>query len=670
MSVGTLEYFRKKRKNLSKISIAQFFQLLRRLVTMAAAAYYVKISLDASVATMMFALNKAHGPSGIETHLPSFVMHAYTGHGPIRSSPLFGILGNSTAPRNDSLYLSFTGPAFVPCLNSRVGAIVYNNAFLRGIFAKLVQDTAFNNTFLQTHELILPVIDCTCMLITLHLNTALRAFYLMRSISDPDDVLLMSLKFSTQDYSIRTQRRRGHAGLADMSFIRDMAQSQLNHYCAVAKGFPFDELAFKPCVRKGLDSNFQQIIHTVPAFPELELPKEMLISSRRGDFADSEFVQANIIADRMVLSATPSQLISVLSLSGSVVYRDLWARVHFIHLYFAIGTSFSLVVLVLTINQSFRTGSIWIGDAFASISNSLAYRGPAVILAWILNRFWTLYDFSANFAALVGHDAGAIDLRPIHADLLTIYLSLASMLGILLRERIDPALVVIAFELGFQGRFVILERFESVSNYVKTFAHVDLLSGMHLVRSVVSSASPMGCWTVHDKTRKNIKIICATLVPIFFPMTLIVFYAALRKLYRHFHPTKMRVLKVTSYSDQSDNVSALKHSYTIFEIATGAALQVRYGVVSDYENYLLIKGIRYTSADGIYCSGYVIVNGKFLVAMEDLTVVVLMKLTRHRFAKVYVHEVHGRTVQQTARLLYPSMLSWTDLVHLNINALT
>lgn len=654
----------------SSITIAQAFHILRRLVTIAAALYYVYLSIDAVISTMTFATAQARAPHESQIVLPSFILQAFTGNGPIRSSPLFGILRNSTMPRNDTLYLGFAGPGFQPCETSNGGPTAYSNAFVRQIYDTLVRDTAFNSTFLKSHELILPVVDCTFVLIMAGVNTVLRTFYLMRSTTNPDEVLFMSVTFSTQDYSIPAQKQSGHIGLADISVMSDMSQRQLENYCAISKGYPYDEFAFKPCVRKGVTVDHHLIIHTVPEFPELEASKEILISNRGGMFVGTEYVQSNILYDHSLVSTTPDEVISVWVLSGGAVYHDTWAWVHFIHLYFAADTLFSMLVLFLVIYQNFHAESIWIGDAFTSISNSLTYRGLIILLTWAINRFWTLFEYAVNYADITNDSARSLDLRSIHADLLTIYLSLASILGILLRERIDPALVVIAFEVGFQGRFIIMTHFPTTIQFLKDFAHDDTEMGMQQVHTSVSSRSPMGAWTAHEAEAKDIKVISATIMPIFLPMLTIVQYAILRKIYRHFRPEKIRVLKVTSYSDKNDTLSALKSSYTMFEIATGAALQVRYGVVSDNENYLFIKGLKYASADGIYCSGYVIANGKFLIATEDLMAIILMKLTHLRFAKIYVHDVHEHTVHQTARLLYPSMISWADLYRINISVLS
>ncbi|GMF18717.1 unnamed protein product [Phytophthora lilii] len=124
--------------------------------------------------------------------------------------------------------------------------------------------------------------------------------------------------------------------------------------------------------------------------------------------------------------------------------------------------------------------------------------------------------------------------------------------------------------------------------------------------------------------------------------------------------------------DQSGNEKtalALKEHLTNFEISTGAELQTRFGIVSDYKNYVYFKGMKFASADGVYCSGYVIVNGKFLVGSKDLVAVVIIKLFRARFTNVYAYEVEGNTVKETARLVYPETFTWPDLLCLNVTVL-
>jgi hypothetical protein len=88
-----------------------------------------------------------------------------------------------------------------------------------------------------------------------------------------------------------------------------------------------------------------------------------------------------------------------------------------------------------------------------------------------------------------------------------------------------------------------------------------------------------------------------------------------------------------------------------------------------YNNYVYFKGMKFASADGVYCSGYVIVNGKMLVGIKDLLSIGLIKATGARFTNVYVYEVDGNTVKDTARLVYPDTFAWSDLWRLNVTVL-
>ncbi|KAH7482501.1 uncharacterized protein KRP23_5668 [Phytophthora ramorum] len=156
-----------------------------------------------------------------------------------------------------------------------------------------------------------------------------------------------------------------------------------------------------------------------------------------------------------------------------------------------------------------------------------------------------------------------------------------------------------------------------------------------------------------------------------FLMVTITFFAILRKGYRCFRPDKIRQRSSVSTDTSANERAALAQRgiVTNFEISTGAMLQTRFGLISDYNNYVFFKGMKFASADGVYCSGYVIVNEKYLVGMEDLLTIAMIKLVRARFTNVYVYEVHGHTVKDTARLVYPTTFLWSDLWRLNVTVL-
>ncbi|DAZ94692.1 TPA: hypothetical protein N0F65_000007 [Lagenidium giganteum] len=256
------------------------------------------------------------------------------------------------------------------------------------------------------------------------------------------------------------------------------------------------------------------------------------------------------------------------------------------------------------------------------------------------------------------------------ADLMSVYLSGAGILGTLLRERVDPAFAIIMFEIGYGYRWSIQTRFPGLLKTVTDFANFDFGLGMAEADPNLSLVTPLRLWTIHQLPSRDPNFIFANLFPIFSTFVFIVIYVIVRKIYRHFNPDKLHIQRVTGYSEDEESLLAQKRTLTLFELATGAALQNRYGLVSDYENCLFIKGMKFASADGIYCNGFVIANGKFLIATVDLTAILLMKLTRIRYRNIYVYDVNGNTVQQTARLVYPTTITFSDLLRLNITVLS
>jgi hypothetical protein len=256
------------------------------------------------------------------------------------------------------------------------------------------------------------------------------------------------------------------------------------------------------------------------------------------------------------------------------------------------------------------------------------------------------------------------------ADLMNVYLAFVSILGYAFRERIDPAVVIVLFQIGFNNRLAISQWIPSLSQAIADFSNADYSLGQVDVNEILATISPMRLWTIHPLTGNAKKFIVASMFPVMITFVVILAYIACRKMYRLFYPDTFYTQTMTESSANEKTIQKQKLSLTLFEIATGAALQSKFGVISDYENYLFIKGTKYASADGIYCNGYVIANRKFLVATSDLLSIIMMKITRLRFTNVYVYDVDGNHVKQTARLVYPSTITWRDLLHVNVNILS
>lgn len=659
------------RTSSTKLSFFQILQLARRLAVLAAAIVYIYTSIAASTASVTILSGKAQSAM----HFPADSMSLigkYMGASTIRESPLLvSVLSNATTPRNSTVYIeSDAATSTTGCSTPRFSSAVYGNAFLRTFMSAFVRDTAYNLTFLVTSELVVPVVDCSSTPLVAGDSTLARLFYLMREKANPESVYLLALSLSLQDYSIPKQIQNGPGGIMSIAKIADMRAS-VPYYFSVSQGYPFGALKFQVYLHVGYTADYRWRLASIPVVVIAETSKEVVTARRTGFYMATEMDQSNVKNMYWSLDPAPLDAISKWRWQGGTVLRDAWAWVHFIHIFFAADALFNLGVLFLVVYRNLQTGKIWVGDAFVSISNSLAYRGSWVLLSWIVNNFWTVMEFMLDTANTLANEQQEIyALKEItRADMMTIYLSLVSVLGLVLRERVDPALAIFLFKLGFDSRYSFATIFPASLANIKDFAVAELASSIQSVSETVALTTPLRFWTIHSISSRESKFIISSLVPIFSTSLLVIVYALARKVYRRFYPDQVRRAQATSYSDNKEAMEAQRGNLTLFEIATGAALQSRLGLVSDYANCKYIKGMKFASADGIYCSGYVIANGKFLVASADLMSIVVMKVTRLRFRNIYAYEVSGSTVQQTARLVYPQTLSWVDLVHLNVSIL-
>ncbi|GAB9466765.1 hypothetical protein Gpo141_00004130 [Globisporangium polare] len=659
-------------RNRRKITLGQLFQLARRLAVFAAAVLYIYTAIAASTASIR--ILSATSKSSME-FVPDTMdlIGKYMGTGTVRHSPLVAnVLGDKTAPQNGTLYLeSDSTTSFTNCSTPLFSSRVYGNTFLRALLDAFVRDAAYNLTFLTASELVVPVVDCSSTRLVAGDTTAARLFYLMRNKTDTESVFLLTFSLSMQDYSIPKQIQNGPGGIASITKISDMGATPVTHYFAVAQGYPFGALKFQVYVHLGYSADYFWRLESIPAIVIAETPKEVVTARRTGFYMNTETEQSNVKNKYWALDTSPIDAISKWRWMGGAVLRDTWAWVHCIHIFFAFDALFSLGVLFLVIYHNLQAGKIWVGDAFVSISNSLVYRGPWILLSWYVNEFWTLMEFLLDNANILSKTQEIFSYQQIiEADMMTIYLSLISVLGFVMRERIDPALAIFLFVIGFDSRLSIATIFPHSLRNMKSFAIADHAKSILDVSETVAQTTPLRFWTIHAISSREGKFVISSLVPIYSSCLVIVCYALVRKAYHHKYPEQELHRKATSYSNNKEAMEAQRGNLTLFEVATGAALQSRLGLVCDYANCKFIKGIKYASADGIYCSGYVIANGKYLIASSDLKAILVMKITRLRFRNIYAYEVAGSSVQQNARLVYPQTISWHDLLHLNISVLS
>ncbi|KAI9999117.1 hypothetical protein PInf_003803 [Phytophthora infestans] len=550
-----------------RITGAQLFNLFRRIAGVAAALMYAGIGLQSAYKTIDVLQGTNIGTESFGI-MEAKIIAGYCGDGLIRDSRLVkDVLKGNTSPRTDTLYLeSPTSTSFEKCSNIEMfNSDIYNATFLYSGFLGLVASGSYNLTILQDIEFIMPVVDCTSPPLLTGDPSLLRIYNLVRRKSDPTDVHIVAISFSTQDYHVDEQSRRGSALLASLFSVSDMRATNVDNYFVLGLDYPYTNApTFSVFTLDRVSPDGYWEMSSVPRNISVDPIIHVRTARRRGFYLHAESEQANM--------------------------RNLFWKVE--------------------------------------------DQNPAVALS-----VWEWYGLIGRFT----------------------------------RERIDPAFALFLFEIIHSNRLDIIRDTSFVMKTVVDYANTEYRAGIATVTDAQKVLSPMRLWTTHMLNGIDFGFLAAALFPKALLVALILVYVGLRKVYHHFYPDqKPTGITGRSTGDQSSNekaATAQKGNLTNFELSTGAELEARYGLISDYKNYVFFKGLKFASADGVYCSGYVVANGRFLVGSKDLLSIIMIKAFRSRFTNVYVYAVDGNTVQRTAQLVYPETLSWQDLIFLNINIL-
>ncbi|KAE8999718.1 hypothetical protein PR003_g20257 [Phytophthora rubi] len=661
-----------------RITRTQLLNLIRRLMGVGAALMCLTNYLRATIVTFQVLRGDPIASRAFNT-MESKLILGYVGDGLIRDSPLVQTyLGGDTTPRDYSLFLeNETTTSMEKCESVELfNAEMYNDTFLRANFDSVVARGSYNLTQLVDFELVVPVIDCTSPPLVEGDPSLLRVFNVVRRKSNPADVQLVTTSVSLQDYRIPEANRFGPAIVTTLFTVSDMSATTVAHDVVIGLDYAYThDPLYEVYTLEGVSTDGYWNLTSIPESVVVNPVKTVLTARRRGFYLGAESEQSNI--RNLVWSlevSDPARALAQWEWRGQPVILDSWAWVHGIHLIFCVQSIFTLSVLALIVYRNVREGKVWVGDAFAALSNStLMIRGLLVFASWYVNSEWTLLEFCiSNANDLTGTQLVPIHSEIVHADLMVMFLSLFGLVGHIAKERIDPAVGVFLFEAIHDNRQAIVKMAPAVFQSLRTYSDKEYRLGIAAVTDAQQEMSPMRLWTTDKLITVDNGFVVASFYPKYILMGTLISFVVLRKFYKRIYPDALAPNLTGRSADRSANERAAiaqKGNLTNFEISTGAELQTRYGLISDYKNYVFFKGLKFASPDGVYCSGYVVVNGKYLVATEDILTIAMIKAVQTRFINVYAYEVDGYTVQRTARLVYPNTFTWNDLFHLNINIL-
>lgn len=646
-------------------------RLCRRLLGLGAAFWFVQICSSACISIWNVLSGKQETSTMDVMYYESQLMLPYMGTGLVRDSPLVtDVLRNDTAPQNNTIYLQ--GEAEVSTTGCDVSNSVtdlYTNEFQRQFFARIVVDTHYSLSFLQYYELVVPLVDCTFTGIVGEDPTALRLFYVLRALDDPDDLRLLSLITQTADYEL-VDRSTVHGAtlLATVTLLQDLSATQVTHHFMLAMGYPFIQLSLQVYEYVTMMTDGSWVLASVPRSAS-GVSRQVVTACRQGIYKHIEQEQSNTANTIWKLHQNPLQVISELQYTGRPTLRNSWAWVHMIHLILAADMILNLVLLItIGSNHVRHHHQLWLGDAFMVLNSRLWALLPTVLVSWYIEGFWTLLEFCIHDGnAVTGTQDVFIYESIMRADLMILCISLADFMGRLAKERIEPALVIAIFYGIFNMRLSILQWSSAQTETVTRYTDADYNLAVQDDPSV-SLITPMRLWSIHKLEQAPAQFVASALTPVFgsFIVCMVVYIlvckARARLVYR-----RHKVSRASSFS--RGTLAQHLASLTAFEAATGTELLDRCGVVSDYENLVVVRDSHFAAADAVYSSGFVIVNGRILVQTEHVWAIALMLLLRVRFMEIYAYEVEDHMAQECALLVEPDTLSLRDLLMLDISVL-
>lgn len=648
----------------------RYGRILRRLVGFGAALLFLHISSSASVEIWDLLVGKQQDFRRVLFYV-SPLMLPFMGTATVGSSPfVFDVMANCTTPRNSTIYLrSEFETSTVDCGKQLAVPGMYTDSFHRHLFTRIMADTQYNLTFLQKYELVTPIIDSTFSGLVLGDSTALRLFYVVREIAHPDEVGLIAVIMQTVDYQLINHNVNGPALLGTLALLRDLQATQVQHYFVLGIGYPSIELSLQAYEYVDTTTDSFWVLKSIPSSTS-QVIKLLRVACRQGIYIDSEREQSNIANLIWPLDQDPLKVVSELRYMGRPSLHNSWAWMHGLHFFLTASMVHNLLLLVLVSSNNFVDGNqLWLGDAILALHSSLWMLLPVVLVSWASEGFWTLFEFCIR-------DGNAITTTQdiflyesiVRADLMVLCVSLADLLGRVTKHRIEPALAIVTFNVFFQHRLTILQWIPVLARTVTSYTEFDYLLAIK-DDPAISIITSMRLWSVHELQFVPIRFVLAALAPIFGSyLGCMVGYILLRKsLRRMFH--RHRRPHIHRRSTANDTDATRLALLTLFEAATGNELLERSGVVTDYDNFVMVGNSRFASDDGVFSCGFVIADNRFLVQIGDLWRIWIIKVTGVQFTDIYVYEIKHHEVQQRARLVYPSTIPARDLLRLKVHQL-
>ncbi|KDO28683.1 hypothetical protein SPRG_06537 [Saprolegnia parasitica CBS 223.65] len=534
------------------------------------------------------------------------------------------------------------------------------------------------------------LIDCTFTARVVQDTTALKVHWL-----DANATSLSTLFLQTMVLKRPTKRLSMACGVATLTSLAlaSSAAVSASYVHGVGLDFPYVLSAFTPlelAPTLTLDGMWQGTLGGSAG-------ETIHVAGTEGIYRVAHSTQANYDHYIWALPNNPFEFVELVSYLTTDMSKDSFAWVRML---LSMGVGLTLLVhfavaLVVALHMYRAHRVLWVPDVFPCVQTRLQLRALLCLLVLACTNGWHLYEYALCTAnAREGWTNSFVLTDIIRADALMVYLglmiTLANAVRIRLRLEVAVSIYVICYQLSDDIVATHGLALDATNAYVKA---------NYLANILEAHVDGMDLWTSHENFSTNGAVVATQMTWWVVASCLCCGYALAAKgcnmvdmdrrrcmTWRHMHHMRLRSEDVVhTFATQSASrrrrsslskvgpVGPVRKTFSfqdVSSVAVEAVLHTQlcqvYGLVAPLDEFVAVSGWSYVSASSVWLLGYVLVDGVFLVHVNDYPLLMLNALLRRWVFRVYGFHVIDATIHAEKTRLLPNAIPIRHLLRTTV----
>ncbi|KAF0692864.1 Aste57867_16110 [Aphanomyces stellatus] len=536
-------------------------------------------------------------------------------------------------------------------------------------------------------------------------DTTITKFYLV------DKTLTNFSTFVTQTLSIRRPAKglltSGGVAMLSTTPIASMdvdpmtgfvtSNASATYDITIGFTFPFD---WQPFERIALDA-------VVPPTGQWDATvvgtgERFSLAGTTGIYRGSPTVQAGFDYYYWALPDNPIAFVAAIEYTNVNVRKDVFG---WVRCFLGLGIGFNIAIntlasLVVAVNMWRDLRVVWVPDVYPAMQRRALLRAVLLVLECVGNDWWYPYLYALGQGGYRLQFGGTLIFHELpRVDGLLLCLAVSFAAAWLFQLRLKLFIVVAIYFLCFSLRMWIVNKF----GVCTTRANEIVLDAF--LANVLPGNGGMDLWTFHEDYVVHFDLIANELTWLWVAMGLSLVYATCLKLVfvwskwtttttrRHDLTTPLKSKRVTPWrhvivpetivtkarhasSDQTrsflyDPLTATDDEDTQIERSAGRTLHNMIGFVASTEDYAIMDGTQrmVMTPSGVWLLGFVIVNRRLVVSINDYFPLVLNTLTQMALFRIYGFDLKDNVVATHKHKIAPHEVQRSELIRLSLQNL-